>query len=87
MQFLLKLPRDRQLTGQVLTAMFTLQRHFLPKVDIIEKYGEKISRHSLREIEIKIAQFSAECGKGGSVIAAKAILEMINHRSRQRLEW
>jgi hypothetical protein len=87
LRFLLSIAGERLVVGKVLAAMFTLYRHFKPKLDILEKYGEKISRHSQREIEVKISQFATECGKGGNVIGAKAILELINHRNRIRVEW
>jgi hypothetical protein len=87
LRFLLSIAGERLVVGKVLAAMFTLYRHFKPKFDILEKYGEKISRHSQREIEVKISQFTTECGKGGNVIGAKAILELINHRNRIRVEW
>lgn len=87
LRFLLGIAGERIVVGKVLAAMFLLYRHFKPKFDILEKYGEKINRHSQREIEVKISQFSTECGKGGNVIGAKAILELINHKNRIRLEW
>jgi len=87
LRFLLNIAGDRMVVGKVLAAMFTLYRHFKPKFDVIEKYGDKISRHSQREIEVKIKQFATECGKGGNVIGAKAILEMINYKNRIRIEW
>lgn len=87
LRFLLSIAGDRPVVGKVLAAMFALYRHFKPKFDILDKYGEKIGRHSQREIEIKISQFATECGKGGNVIGAKAILELINHKNRIRVEW
>lgn len=85
--FCIKLAGDSIVTGRVLTAMFTLHQHFKPDFDVIDKYGEKISRHSQREIEIKMGQFATECGKNGNVICAKAILDLINHRNRNRIAW
>ena len=75
------------MTGKVLTAMFTLHQHFKADFDVIDRHGEKISRHSQREIEVKMNQFATECGKNGSVICAKAILDLINHRNRTRIAW
>lgn len=85
--FCLKLAGDSVVTGKVLSAMFALHQHFKPEFDVIERHGEKISRHSQREIEVKMNQFATECGKGGNVICAKAILDLINHRNRHRLTW
>lgn len=88
LRFLISISGDRPVVSKTLSAMFVLYRHFKPQFDVIEKYGDKISRHSQREIEVKIDQFARECGKGGHVIGAKAILELINHKNRtNRIEW
>lgn len=87
LRFLLSIAGDRLVVGKVLAAMFTLYRHFKPRFDVIDKYGEKLSRHSQRAIEIKIDEFSKEVGKSGHVVGAKAILELINHKNRVRVEW
>lgn len=85
--FCINIAGENAVTGKVLSAMFTLQQHFKDSFDVIQRFGEKISRHSQREIEVKISQFTTECGKGGPVVAAKAILELINHKNRNRLGW
>jgi hypothetical protein len=86
--FCISIAGQHQVSGKVLSAMFTLQQHFKDNVDVIDRYREKLSRHSQREIEVKINQFSTECGRTGSVVGAKAILELVNHKSRSnRLEW
>ncbi len=85
--FCLRLAGESIVTGKVLTAMFTLHQHFKPNFDVIDRHGEKISRHSQREIEVKMNQFSTECGRAGNVICAKAILDLINHRNRNKIEW
>lgn len=87
--FCLSIAGEYSVVGKVLLAMFALQQRFRPQIDIIERYREKLSRHSQREIEVKISQFVAECGgKSGSTIHAKAILELINYKNKtHRLEW
>lgn len=87
LEFCLSLAGEHLVSGKVLSAMFTLHQHYKSDFDVIDRFGEKISRHSQREIEVKIGQFSTECGKGGAIIGAKAILELINHKSRNRLQW
>lgn len=84
-----KIAGDASVSGNILKAVFTLQKHFLPAVDIIATYQDRLLGHSQRELEIKINQFSAECGgKKGSVIGAKALLQVINHKLKtRRLEW
>ena len=85
--FCVKLSDDSPVSGRLLNGMFTLHQHFKPRFDVINRYGEKMERHSQREIEVKMNQFMTECGKGGNVIFAKAILELINYKTRNRIEW
>jgi hypothetical protein len=86
--FLLDMNPEKNVTNKVLKGMFTLWNHFKPQFDVIDKYGEKISLHSHRAIEIKINEFVAECNKSGEVIFAKAILQIINYKLKtKRLEW
>ena len=87
LSFCMKLSGESLVVGRVLSAMFTLYQHFKPQFDVIDRFGEKIERHSQREIEVKMNQFATECAKGGSVIHAKAILELINHKNRNRITW
>lgn len=89
LEFCLSIAGDKPVSGKVLKAIFELQKRFKYRVDILSKYADKLSKHSLKEMEIKINQFSVECGgKGGAVIGAKAILELVNHRtSSGRMEW
>lgn len=87
LEFCLKLAGEYVVVGKVLAAMFTLYQHYKSEFDVIDRFGEKIGRHSQREIEVKIGQFATECGKGGAIIGAKAILELINHKNRNRLQW
>jgi hypothetical protein len=87
--FCILLAGDSMVIGKVLHAMFVLQRHFIGSMDIIDRFYDKLTKHSQREIEIKMNQFRVECGgKGGTVVDAKAILEIINHKVRtNRLQW
>jgi len=85
--FLLSIPGERIIVGKVLLAVFTLYRQFLPRFDILDRYGEKLARYSLEAMEKKIQNFSIECGKRGNVVAAKALLELINKGNRNRVEW
>lgn len=80
---------DSSVVGAVLSAIFTLQMHFLPEIDVIDMHGEKLAKHSQKELEMKINQFSAECGGArGHTIAAKALMHIANHKTRtRRLEW
>jgi hypothetical protein len=55
--------------------------------DIIREYGDKLSAHGLGGMETTINQYTAEIGKGGSVIAAKAILSIINKGKKNKVAW
>lgn len=58
------------------------------KATSISEYGDKLSAFGIKGIEMKIRQFKVECGgKGGAAIGAKALLEIINHKKRARLQW
>jgi len=88
LRFCQELAGDSCVTGKVLESMFLIQRHFRDRdIDVINKYGHKIRRHSQKEIEVKMNQFATLAGKGGVVTFAKAILELINHRTRRKLMW
>ena len=86
--FCLKIVGDDFIVGKVLLGMFTLHQHFKERFDVIDDFGHKLEKHSQREIEVKIKQFIVECGgKGGEVMFAKAILTLINHRLKFKIEW
>lgn len=85
--FCIKLAGESNVAGKVLAAMFALYQHFKHEFDFIDKFGDKILKHSQREVEIKINQFQVECGRSGQVVAAKAILDIANHRNRYKINW
>lgn len=87
LEFCIELAGDQIVTGRVLLAMFLLYRHFKDQFDVIDRYGDKLRRHSQRDIEVKMNQFARETGKSGNVIYAKCLVEMINYKMRNRLEW
>jgi hypothetical protein len=75
------------ISGKLLRGMFTLHQRMKPRFDLLERFGDKIAGHSQKEIEIKLRQFAAECGHGGSAVEAKAILGIVNHKNKNRIEW
>lgn len=87
LEFALLIADEKPVASKPLAGLFILQRHFAGKLDILAKYEEKLSKHSLREIEIRINQFAAEAGKGGETVSAKAILSIINKKLKNKLEW
>jgi hypothetical protein len=86
--FCLGIAGDYFIVGKVLLGMFTLHQHFKGRFDVIDDFGHKLEKHSQREVEVRINQFIAECGgKGGDIMCAKAILTLINHRLKFKIEW
>lgn len=82
------LSRDEApISGKLLRGMFTLHQRLKSRFDLLERFGDKIAGHSQKEIEIRMRQFAAECGQGGSAVEAKAILGIVNHKNKNRIEW
>jgi hypothetical protein len=74
-------------SSQVLRGLFTLCQHFADQFDVLELYGEKLARHSQREMGVRIRQTRAETGKGGERIEALALLSLINKGCKKKLSW
>lgn len=88
LEFCIEIAGEHNVVGRVLLAVFTLHQHFKSDFDILDRYADKLRMHSQKEIELRINQFTAECGgKGGHVIHAKAILELVNHKKRVKYQW
>jgi hypothetical protein len=87
LEFCLKLEGDHIVTGKLLQAMFILHQRFKGKFDIIDRFGDKLLSHTMRSLEAKMTEFSTLTGKGGNTVNARALLEVINHRRRNKLEW
>lgn len=75
------------ISSRVMRGIFCLCYHFSGRIDILEKYGEKLARHSQREIEVRIRQMCVECGKGGETAEALALLSLINKGCKNKLAW
>lgn len=70
-----------------LRGLFALCIRFANEFDVLEKYGEKLARHSQKEMEVRIRQMRAECGKGGEKVEALALMSLINKGCRHKLTW
>lgn len=85
--FVLQVADGEPLSASCLRGLFALCQHFSGRVDILAKYGEKLSRYSQKEMEVRMRQMKAECGKGGAKIEALAIMDLINKGKRNKLSW
>lgn len=75
------------ISSHVLRGLFALCHHFSGSVDILEKYGERLAKHNQREIDVRIRQMRAECGKGGEAVEALALMSLINKGLKHKLSW
>lgn len=87
LMFLNQLKREASIGRDLLTGTFTLFQKYKDRFDILEKYGIKLLAFSAEELQLKIRQFKAETGKAGEVICAKALLQIINKRLQNKIEW
>lgn len=71
----------------VMRGVFALCHHFADRVDVLDKFGEKLARHSQAEMLVRIRQMRAECGKGGEKVEALALLSLINKGCQHKLPW
>lgn len=85
--FVLKQGEGKPASSIVLRGIFALCLRLRDRVDVLSQYGDKLARHSQKEMEVRIRQMRAECGKGGEKIEALAMLSLINKGSRKKLEW
>lgn len=85
--FLQQLKREISIGRDLLIGTFTLYQRYKDRFDILEKYGVKLLAFSSEELQLKIRQFKAETGKAGEVICAKALLQIINKRLQNKIEW
>lgn len=85
--FVLQQTEGKAASSIVLRGIFALCIRLRDRVDVLSKYGDKLARHSQKEMEVRIRQMRAECGKGGEKVEALAMLSLINKGSRKKLEW
>jgi hypothetical protein len=74
-------------SSTVMRGLFALCQRLSDRVDVLEKFGEKLARHNQREMEVRIRQMRAECGKGGEKVEALALLSLINKGCKNKLSW
>lgn len=76
------------ISGGVLDAIFTCQKKLEGKADILTNgYLERLKRETLPGIEAAIRREKHIVGKGGAVIAAKALLDVLNKGKQRRITF
>lgn len=85
--FCLLLSNGAPVSSAVLRGLFTLCQRMSDRCDILIRYRERLTRHSQREIEVRIRQMRAECGNGGDKVEALALLSLINKGCKNKLAW
>lgn len=85
--FCLERSEGMPVSSDVMRGLFALCERLSDRVDVLDKFGEKLARHSQREMQVRIRQMSAECGKGGEKVEALALLSLINKGCKNKLSW
>jgi hypothetical protein len=76
------------ISGEILDAIFTCQKKLQDKADILtDGHLERLQRESLPGIEVAIRREKHIVGKGGAVVAAKAVLDLLNKNKQRRLTF
>jgi hypothetical protein len=74
------------ISGEVIDALFACQRKLAGKADILTNgYLETLQRTTIPGIEMAIRREKHIVGQGGEVIAAKAVLDILNKGKKRRL--
>lgn len=76
------------ISGEVIDALFRCQKKLEGRVDILSNsYLEKLRRETLPGIEAAIRREKHIAGQGGSLIRAKALLDLINKGKSRRITF
>ena len=86
---LAEIARDGEpITSQVLTGLFTCSKKVQSQADILSgDYIVKLKRETMDGIEAAIRREGHIVGKGGFLVGAKAILDLLNKGKRNRLTF
>lgn len=85
--FVLGRSDESPVSAEVMRGLFALSQRLQSRLDVLDEFGEKLARHSQREMLVRIRQMRAECGKGGEKVEALALLSLINKGRRNKLSW
>lgn len=81
-------PNQDPISGEVVDALFRCQKKLAGTADILTNgHLEKLKKETLAGIEAAIRREKHIVGRGGAVIAAKAILDLLNKGKQRRLTW
>lgn len=77
-----------QTPASILQGLFILAKKLEGKVDILAHvHKEKLVKCGIAGIEAAIRREKHIVGKGGQIVEAKAILDLINHGKRRKIHW
>jgi hypothetical protein len=81
-------PHQDPISGEVIGAIFRCQKKLEGKADILKNgHLDKLKKETIPGIEAAIRREKHIVGRGGSVIAAKAILDLLNKGKQRRLSF
>jgi len=76
------------ISGEVIEGLFRCQRRLEGKADILSNGNlEKLKKETLPGIEAALRREKHIAGRGGAMVGAKAILDMLNKGKHRRLTW
>jgi len=78
---------EEGINAQVFSGLFCLCERKSGQMDVLKRHGDRLLRHNQRELTIKIRQRRSEEGKGGQLVAARALLGVINHGLHNKVPW
>lgn len=77
-----------EIPGEVLKALFRCQSKLGDRVNIFAgELFEKLCRESMPGIDSAIRREKAIVGKGGAVVGAKAVLDLLNKGKHRKIHW
>ena len=82
-----QMANESPISGQVFGGLFALVAHFNGR-DLLTEYEGALVRLTQKEVERSIRQLSAEVGRGGTTVAAKGIMALLNkNKKTKKLQW
>ena len=83
----MRMAEDEPVSVSSFSAIFYACNHFNGR-NLIEEFSERLGQITQKELEKSVRSLKAECGKGGNIIAAKALVLLLNKGKRnKKLTW
>lgn len=77
-----------QIPSATMRGLFHLAKRMAPKLDVLSNgHREALIRTGIRGIEGVIRQHMTRLGRGGELVAAQAIFEILNKGRKRRISW